>query len=105
MKFNPEDLPVCEKVITGNFYFTKEGDKIEKGDLIQIIAPKSMYHKFICIFEQNYEYGINIIYKSINTETKDTVINEYSVIDPLVEYLTWADFKFVKLNSLEEAEK
>jgi len=104
MKFNPEDLPTCEKIITGHFYYTKEGDKIEKGDLIQIIAPKSMYHKFVCIFNWNTGYNISIIYKCL-LDDGTVMTTKWDCIDPPTECLTWEDFKIVKLNSLEEAEK
>jgi len=99
MKLNVEDLPICEEVITGHFYYNKEGDKIEKGDVIQIIAPKSKFHKWICIFDYINDNSIHFMYNSGGIG----LFRNY--IWPGYEYLTWDDFRIVKLNSLEEAEK
>jgi len=106
MKLDPEKLPICQEVLTGHVYYNKEGDRIEKGDVIQIIAPKSKYHKWVCLFSI---YSVNSIDVLYNTGMKDLSLTKPFIkgtwIDPREEFLTWEDFKIVKLDSLEEAEK
>ena len=96
----PEDLPICIEVLTGHTLRNREIDSdIQHGDLIQIISPKSEYHKWIGVFDSMFGSNVVIKYKK-----EDGIISTL-FIDPPSYYLTWQDFKFKKLNSLEDAEK
>ena len=99
MPWMPEDLPICIEVMTGHTLRNREIDTdITKGDLMQIIAPKSPYHKWIVVFDEMFGNDVVVVYKNKDKEIKNLYIcpSEY--------YLTWQDFKFKKLNSLEDAE-
>jgi len=103
MSFNAEDLPICREVVTGHTLRIKDIDTdIQQGDLMQIISPKSMYHKWIVIFDRvDTNWGCSVSFKF---KREDGTIS-FEHICPEHLYLTWTDFKFKKLNSLEDAEK
>ena len=88
MKLDPKKLPICQEVLTGRAYYNKEGDRIEEGDVIQIIAPKSKYHKFVCLFIE-FDRSLWVKYNTGQNEYPITVES----IHPGGEWLTWEDFK------------
>lgn len=83
-------LPICEPVREGAFMINESGERIEEGDIIQIIAPKSRYHNMICIFAK-IEDGIEIWYNKGGEYP-----GAWANVNPGEERLTWEDFKFVK---------
>jgi len=104
MPWKPEDLPICSEVIFGHTLYGENNDKIQSGDLIQIIAPRSAFHKWVCIFDKVDDRTVWVMYNSgwKSSDGESWFNSQY--INPLNERLTWEDFKFKKLNSLEDAE-
>jgi hypothetical protein len=99
MKIKEEDLPKCQLIFGGHTLDGIDNTIIESGDCIRIIAPKSKYHKVICVFEKYHDNTIFIHYKDEFGEIK------YSYIHPGEYYLTWKDFSFEKIEALEDINK
>lgn len=95
MKMNVEDLPKCQLIFRGHTIEGIDNEIIEEGDVFQIIASRSKFHKVVGIFTHMREDYIVFHYNDMRG---------YSIasIMPGIECLTWSDFSFKKINSLDE---
>lgn len=95
-----DDLPMCQPYMTGaRFIHPKDKTTIiEKGDLIQIFAPRCYFHKWVGIVDSVYTNYFCIVYRDHNNTIQT------SMIDPLSEGFYWDEVQIKKLNSVDEAE-
>lgn len=96
MKMKVEDLPKCQLVFRGHTVDGIDNEIIEEGDVFQVIAPRSKFHKVVGIFDGRGENTVRIYFKNEHGEFQS------ESIWPEHNYLTWADFSFKKINSLDE---